>query len=55
MWHIRIDTFANLLRYGHGLDCYCRGCRRRAACNLAALVAGWARPQAYRCWSPTLP
>lgn len=36
---IRLDTFGALLDHDHGLDCWCPGCRRWAACNLAALVA----------------
>jgi hypothetical protein len=36
---IRLDTFRAFLKHGHRLDCYCRGCRRWASTDLAALVA----------------
>lgn len=35
---MRFDTFPNLLRYNHGLDCYCHSCRRWASTDLAMLV-----------------
>lgn len=56
---IRLDTFRALLDHGHGLDCWCPGCRRWAACDLAMLVRNGlgdrpimaARPRCRKCGS----
>ena len=39
MQRIDLSTFRGLLDHGHGLACYCPGCRRWAKTDLAALVA----------------
>ena len=38
MQRIDLSTFRGLLNNGHGLDCYCRGCRRWASTDLVGLV-----------------
>lgn len=38
MRQIRLDTFRGQLENGHGLDCWCPGCRRWAATDLAEHV-----------------
>jgi len=35
---INLSTFGGLLEHGRELACYCPGCRRWAACDLAMLV-----------------
>jgi len=59
MYSIRLDAFASLLQHGHGLDCWCPGCRRWANCDLAALLraglgdrpVGANRPRCRKCGS----
>jgi len=38
MQRIDLSTFRELLDHAHELACYCPGCGRWAACDLAALV-----------------
>ena len=38
MQRINLSTFRGLLDNGHGLDCWCPGCRMWAATDLAMLV-----------------
>lgn len=38
MQPIILRTFSDYLEHGHGLACWCPGCRRFASCDLAELV-----------------
>lgn len=38
MGTINIGTFRELLEHGYSLTCWCAGCSRLAACDLAMLV-----------------
>src|SRR5688572_28509481 len=38
MERIELKSFADFLAHGHGLACWCPGCRRWAKCDLPKLV-----------------